>query len=81
MGRREHYGSFDDFVKKVSTASLRFRGLRVDYESPSVGTVSAAWRGLLKVSVADCPTAGNPRYDNQACHAEFSTDRIDIEYR
>lgn len=81
MGRRAEYESFDEFVHQVSSAALRIKGLNVEYDSPSLGRVSAGWRGALVVAGEAKTTADYPRYQNPSCNAEFGAVEINIDYR
>jgi hypothetical protein len=80
MGRRDQYGSFEGFVEQVRTAPLAIRGLKITYQSPSVGVVEAAWSGDMTVAGVAVQTRDYPRYDNPACRAEFAADTVSVDY-
>lgn len=80
MGRRADSGSLDAFIEKISNAPLDFQGLKMAYESPSLGCVRAGWKGGLEIDGKTAPTSGYKRYDNPACEAEFAADAISIRH-
>ena len=80
MGREATHGSFDEFVEKIATAKLNVRGLKVTYESPSLGRVDAGWSGPMRVAGEEIPTRDYRRYDNPACRVEFAAETVEINY-
>ena len=80
MGRKAQYGSLDIFIEQVVAAKLMIDGLKVDYDSPSLGRVKAGWSGPLQVAGEVIPTSDYKRYDNPSCQAEFAADVVDIAY-
>lgn len=81
MGRKTQYGSFDDFVTRVAGAKCAINGLRVNYESPSVGHIVAGWSGPMRVDGKTVATRDYRRYDNPACQTEFASDKVVINYK
>lgn len=78
MGREGQYGSFEKFIEQITAASLNINGLKVCYESPSVGKVEASWSGVMKVAGEPVSTRDYPRYENPACQADFATNEIAV---
>jgi hypothetical protein len=77
-------GSFRDFQDAIRAASVTVvpvtDGLpsgavppffEVEYESPSLGTVSFSWEGSLRVAGQEIPIGDYPRYDNPWTRTEF----------
>lgn len=77
-------GSFTDFQNAIRAASVIVtpvtEGLpgsavppffEVEYQSPSLGTVSFSWEGPLLVAGEEVPIRGYPRYENPWTRTEF----------
>ena len=80
MGRRSDYGSFDEFVRRISEAPVSFRGLAVRYDSPSLGRVEAGWRGPLRIDGKAVSTSDFGRYENPSCTAAFASNVLKIRH-
>jgi hypothetical protein len=76
LGRRAVNGTFEDFVAAVSRAPLEVDGLQVDYQAPSIGTLTFDWKGPLTVEGEEVPLDGYPRWDNPYLQAAFG----DLQY-
>jgi hypothetical protein len=71
-------GDFEHFMRAISRAELRFRGLQVMYDSPGHGRVRFGWRGPLRVNRRAVPLKGYPRYQNPYVQAPFDPDHITL---
>lgn len=78
LGRRAASGPFEQFVARVAGAPLRFAGLSVEYESPSQGRLSFAWRGPLRRDGRVVPLRFPDRYDAPWCRAAFPSDIVTV---
>lgn len=80
IGRKAVDGSFDEFIKAISTAPLAIHGLRVEYTAPGVGKTEFAWQGELHVNGDPIPLDGYPRWDNPYLKVEFGTRKFNIAF-
>jgi hypothetical protein len=55
---------------------LEVDGLQVDYQAPSIGTLTFDWKGPLTVEGEEVPLDGYPRWDNPYLQAAFG----DLQY-
>ena len=78
MGRKADDGEFADFVEKVSAAQVKFNGINVEYQSPSIGAVRFGWDGQLSVNGVEIQLHDYHRYDNPYSQTEFNSDEIKI---
>ena len=51
MGRNSEDGKFAELVEKVSSTQVKFIGMIVEYQSPSVGAVRFGWGGQFSETV------------------------------
>ena len=75
VGDVTRWGSFDRFVRAVTTAPVRVtdlgtsagisQGFDVAYTSPSEGAMAVSWTGPLKVRGTEVPLHRSDRYDNR----------------
>jgi hypothetical protein len=79
MGREDTHGDFGEFVERVSTGKLHFRGLHVAYDSPYSGRVQFGWRGAFRVGGLMVPLRHRLRYDNPYARVAFDPDTIEIK--
>lgn len=79
LGNERLHGGFDAFVSAVTAADISLSGTAVEYDSPSVGRVEAAWEGPLRVDGKRVETSRYPRFDSPYCRAEFGATRFEIE--
>jgi len=79
LGCQKDDGSFSQFVKKISQAEIRFKGLSVRYRSPSQGWLEFGWTGPFKKSGQVVPLENYPRYNNPYCQAAFLAAKIVIK--
>ncbi len=70
-------GPFERFIERICAAPLAFHGLRVRYDSPSLGRFEFGWRGGLRVAGREVPLRGYPRYENPFFSAPFG-ERPDV---
>ncbi len=80
LGSREENGGFTDFVAAIRTAPLRFRGLRVDYTSPSQGRLQFGWRGPFRQHGRVVSLRDFPRYDTVATQAPYPAKRVEVRH-
>lgn len=73
IGREAVDGSFEQFVKAVSTAPLKVEGLSVKYQAPGAGTINFAWDGALTVDGKEIALRNYKRFENPYSQAEFNT--------
>ncbi|MBN1883737.1 MAG: hypothetical protein JW885_16360 [Deltaproteobacteria bacterium] len=78
MGRRAVDDTFDEFISKVASAPLRFRGLSVVFESPTEGSIRFGWRGAFQVKGKRVSLFDYPRYDNRYVDAPFPPDTVEV---
>jgi len=78
LGSREESGGFSDFVEAIREAPLRFRGLRVDYASPSQGRLQFGWRGPFRQNGRGVSLRDFPRYDNVTAQAPYPAERVEV---
>ena len=76
MGRKAEAGTFEQFIQRICTVPLAFRGPRVRYESPSVGRFEFGWNGPLRVGGKEIPLRDYPRYENPYIHLPFGEDPV-----
>jgi hypothetical protein len=77
-GRQAVDGSFAEFVRAVSSASMAVTELEVAYEAPGVGLIQFNWSGALTVNAAEVPLRDYPRWSNPFCSAEFDSRQFTI---
>ncbi|GAB4336133.1 MAG: hypothetical protein Kow0099_08920 [Candidatus Abyssubacteria bacterium] len=77
-GNAATHGSFAGFRESISTAELRFRGLRVHYHSPSRGQIEFGWRGAYRENGRPIPLRHTLRYDNPFCRAPHDPAVIEV---
>lgn len=78
LGSRDESGSFSQFINALCAAPLAFRGLRVDYTSPSQGRVEFGWRGPFRHNGQIRALHDFPRYDNVYTKTAFPAERVEI---
>jgi hypothetical protein len=78
-GRRAVDGPFADFVGRIVSARLEFRGQSVVYHSPSQGRLSFGWKGPFTRNGEVVRLGDYPRYGNPYGETPFADDRIVIE--
>jgi hypothetical protein len=81
LGRSEDDGSFAKFVEKICSAEIRFKGLSVQYQSPSQGLLEFGWKGALRRDGAVVPLGDYPRYDNPYCQTDFWAEEINTHFQ
>lgn len=69
LGDERSFGSFERFVAAVADAAVVCDGLRVRYQSPSLGAVSFGWTGPLVVGGQEIGLHGELRFDSPYCRA------------
>ncbi|MBI4926581.1 MAG: hypothetical protein HY835_02370 [Anaerolineae bacterium] len=74
LGHAVEQGSFALFVEQICAAKVQVKGLKVRYESPSVGLFEFGWTGALKVNGQEVALSGYPRYANPYLQAAFGED-------
>jgi hypothetical protein len=79
MGDCEQWGDFFRFVQAVTNAKIHCEGLRVEYESPSLGSVSFGWEGSLQVAGQLVQLHNYERFDNPYCQCAFLAPRVVIQ--
>ena len=79
LGAREVYGDFTQFIKAICSASLHFRGLHVEYASPSQGHIEFGWHGAFRQNGKVIPLKDFLRYDNIYTHTPFPAERVEIQ--
>jgi len=79
MGREETHGNFEEFQKSMLAAKLSFRGMRVSYDSPSVGEMQFGWRDSFRVKGKSVSLRIASRYDNSCSRAAFDPETIKIK--
>ncbi len=78
LGREADDGTFSDFMDKISSAELVFKGMYVRYRSPGNGLISFGWQGPLTVDDVEIPLKGYRRYDSPFVQADFAADEIRV---
>lgn len=81
MGDSENNGSFSDFVSSLSVAPIQTKGLKVEYRSPSQGSLSFGWDGPLTVKDKVVLLDRYPRYQNKYSEIPFPAGEIFIHNR
>jgi len=79
MGRKADNGSFQEFVRQVSNAELKFKGLEVCYQSPSLGEVRFGWTGPFTANGKEVPLTRPVRYHNPYVRAGRFDKRIEVK--
>ncbi|MBI9102092.1 MAG: hypothetical protein JEY99_06740 [Spirochaetales bacterium] len=79
MGREEKDGSFENFIKQISEAEVKIRGLNGYYFSPGQGRLDFGWNGPFKHEGKKVGIRNYPRYDNPYGRTEFAPDEISIK--
>jgi hypothetical protein len=80
LGRQSVDGTFDEFIDRVSSASLIISGLDVTYQAPGVGEIELGWEGPLRVDGEEVALDGYPRWDNPYTQAAFGVPVYRIDY-
>lgn len=78
MGEEKDYGSFGNFVEKLSAAAMEGDTFHFCYQSPSQGKMEFGWQEPLRVQGKEINLHDYKRYDNPYCQAEFDTRQYDI---
>lgn len=81
MGRKAVDGSFEDFVKAVSTADLAVNGLNVKYTAPGLGPATFDWNSPFVVAGKPIELRGYPRWDNPYTKADFDSTQYHISFQ
>ncbi len=79
LGDRERFGSFQAFVDAILAATVTANE-RVEYDSPSLGTVAVGWEGPMTVNGAEVDLGPYDRWDNPYCRQAFGTNVTRIEF-
>ena len=79
LGDRERFGSFQAFVDAI-LAATGTANERVEYDSPSLGTVAVGWEGPMTVNGAEVDLGPYDRWDNPYCRQAFGTNVTRIEF-
>lgn len=79
VGRAKEWGSFEKFIKTVSSAEITFDGLDVSYDSPSQGNISFGWDTPFSVAGELIPLRREYRYDNPYSKTKFDSKKIMIQ--
>jgi hypothetical protein len=80
LGSRDANGEFADFTASILDASLTFGTLSVEYESPSVGSMSFSWTGDLTVGGEKAGLEDYARYDSAHATAAFPSETVSVEH-
>jgi hypothetical protein len=78
LGSRDQSGSFSQFIAAICAAPLTFRGLSVDYTSPSQGRIEFGWRGPFRQNGQVLALCDFPRYENIYTSTSFPAERVEI---
>ena len=62
----------------MTNAKIHCEGLRVEYESPSLGSVSFGWEGSLQVAGQPVQLHNYERFDNPYCQCKFLAPQVVI---
>jgi hypothetical protein len=76
IGREALDGSFDEFITRITAASLQFDDRSTAYHSPSVGLVEFGWKGPLRVNGEAFSLKNYPRYDSPYGGGHFPAEEI-----
>jgi hypothetical protein len=79
MGSAAAWGSFEAFIAAVQAAPVVCKGLKVHYQSPSLGQVQFGWTGPLTVAGEEIALRAYPRFDNPYCQTAFGQRRYEIQ--
>jgi len=79
MGRGKTHGTFEEFIKAVSSAPLKIRRLNGTYHSPSQGKLEFGWNRKFRKDGAVLRTRNYPRYDNPWGRTDFASDVIKVK--
>jgi hypothetical protein len=78
LGSKDTHGSFEEFIGAVSNATVSGNTGHVEYDSPSLGTMSAGWAEPLIVAGHEIQLHGYPRFMNPYCSVEFASQECQI---
>lgn len=76
MGEERTHGSFENFVKELSSAELNGDIYYFTYNSPSQGVIETGWDEELKVNGKNVVINDYPRYNNPYCKAKFNEKKL-----
>jgi hypothetical protein len=76
IGRELLDGPFDEFITRITAASLQFDDRSTAYHSPSVGLVEFGWIGPLRVNGEAFSLKNYPRYDSPYGGGHFPAEEI-----
>jgi hypothetical protein len=79
-GTKAEWRTFSRFVNAVTSAQIKCEGLRLDYRSPSLGSVHFGWSGPLRVDGRELPLKEYKRFDNPYCQSEFTASQVLIKH-
>ena len=80
LGSKHHYQSFSNFVDSVSSSTLAFDKLSIQYTSPSQGLLEFGWKRHLKQNGQVASLNDYPRYENPYTHTSFGAKTIRIAH-
>jgi hypothetical protein len=81
LGRQIDYGTFADFIERVTTSTVDVDGTEVAFESPSQGKMKFGWRSPLMVEGKKQDIGQYKRYDNPFSNVEWQAKSAEIEYQ
>jgi len=78
LGREANDGTFSDFVDRITSAEIVFKGMSVRFDSPGNGLISFCWEGPFTVDGVEIALKDYRRYDNPFMQADFGSDEIRV---
>ncbi len=79
-GREADWGSFDAFVKALSSADISVEAGHLRYASPSIGTFVTGWDIPPTVNGEPVPLRGYPLVESPWAYSEFGSGEMTLHY-
>lgn len=80
LGRKAVDGSFEDFVRAVSTADIDVNGLSVKYDAPGLGQATFDWNSPFVVAGKPIELRNYPRWENPYTRSDFGSTQYQITF-
>lgn len=77
-GAKREWGSFSNFIEKVSVVAVDCDNLDVSYDSPSLGKIIFGWNSDFKIKDRIMPLKTEFRYDNRYSRTSFDSRSVEI---
>jgi hypothetical protein len=80
LGDETEYASLEGFMQRIQAAPVQCEGLKVRYDSPSLGEIRFDWTGPLTISGEPIPLRSYPRFENLFVQAEIGDRHYQVHF-